>query len=123
MKHLKKFESYSVETNEGLKDTVKKAAQKTKKFFKGHESKEAYEKAQKKLMNDLDKMEKKAEKNDKMVFDRKDLEKQAKENKFLGGFKETKSAKTGKVHVVYNEGTTEFEDLASGAAGATNQNR
>lgn len=120
MKHLKTFESYGTKTNEGLKDIKGKVS----KFATGYASKEERKKAEEAFMKKLEEMEKKAEKeSDDFVFDKAALLKKAKENKFLGELEERTSRKDGRTFVVYVDGRSGFQDLASGAKHSTNQNR
>ena len=118
MKNLKTFESFS--TNEGMKDSFNKGKKAVKKFFKGHESKEAFTKAEKAFMKELSDAETTVKKDeDSFSFDKKGLLKQAKENDYLGKLDMRKSARGKKVtYVVYDKGTTGFEKLASDAASA-----
>lgn len=114
MKNLKTFESFSYqETNEKIKSKVRK-------FFKGHESKEDYEKAKSKFEKELEKVEKKVEKNeDKYSFNKKSLEKQAKGNSYLGKLVERKGGRNkDTTYVVYEKGTTKAKEFAKGAGDA-----
>ena len=112
MKHLKTFESHSLETNEGLKDI----GDTVKKFATGYKNKAEKDKAVKEFNITLNKLEAESKKNKDVVFNRKGLEKRAKDNKYRGELKKVKSAKDGKMHVVFDVKNTKFQDLASGAS-------
>lgn len=106
MKHLKTFEQHSFDdVNEGVK-----------KFFTGHDDKdkdiEDFQKA-------LDEAEERVNKNpNKYVFNRERLEKQAKENNYKGGLRIQRGGRDkSRFYVVYDKGTSGFEDLASAAGG------
>ena len=112
MKHLKKFESFSINEEEG----------KFRKFFTGHESKESRNKAMIDFNKALDEAEKKVSKNpESYVFNRESLEKKAKENNYKGGLRIQKGGRDSKrAYVVYDKGVTGFEDIAGAAGGETN---
>jgi hypothetical protein len=112
MKHIKTFESYSLNEEEG----------KFRKFFTGHESKEDRNKAMLDFQKALDEAEEKVSKNpDDYVFNRENLEKQAKENNYKGGIRIQRGGRrSDKVFVVYDKGVTGFEDIAGAAGGETN---
>ena len=104
MKHLKTFESYSINEEEGIFGNIRKK-------LTGHESGSDKAAAEKRINDRLDELEEKA-KNGKLVFNRALLLKKAKENNFLGDFEERKSAKDGSVVVVYAKKNTPVEDFA-----------
>jgi hypothetical protein len=118
MKHIKKFENFSINEEEGILGGAKK-------FFTGHESSSEKEEARKKFMNDL------AEAEDKLKSDpdeypqsrkweenKKDLIKKAEEDNFNGGLK-TQSSRSGGMYIIYKEGTTGFKSLVSGSSHRT----
>ena len=108
MKHLKTFESFSLNEEEG----------KFRKFFTGHEDKGAKEATKESFYAELDKFEKEAQEDDNMVFNRANLEAKAKENNFKGKLVARESASDNRVYVVYEKGRSGFENIASAAAGS-----
>lgn len=104
MKHLKTFESYSINEEEGILGNIRKK-------FTGHESGDAKASAEKRINDKLAELEEKA-KDGKLVFNKEFLFKKAKENNFLGDFEERASAKDGKINVVYVKKNTPVEDFA-----------
>ena len=111
MKYLKTFENYSINEEE-LFD-------KAKKFFTGHEGKEAKEKAKADFLKSLDEAEELVSKNPKgYVFNRVNLEKKAKQNNYRGGLRIQRGGRdTSRVYIVYDEGATGLEQLSLGASG------
>lgn len=110
MRYLKTFESYSINEEEGLR-----------KFFTGHESGESRDKAMMDFMKALDEAEAAANEDPEGYYFKRDiLERQAKENNYLGGLRTQLNRRDGKIWVVYDKGVTGFEDLASSAGGETN---
>lgn len=107
MKHLQKFESYSVNEEEG----------KFAKFFKGHSSNSDRDAKAQEFASELDSYEEKASSNDKIVFNRQFLEKTAKENNYKGSLEARESRRDGKTHIIYVAGRSDFQKLASNAAG------
>ena len=107
MKHLKKFESYSVNEEEG----------KFAKFFRGHSSVDERDSKMEEFFKELDSYEEKAADNSNIVFNRAFLEKTAKENNYKGSLEARKSARDNKTHVIYVKGQSDFQKLASNAAG------
>jgi hypothetical protein len=112
MKYLKTFENYSPVNEEELFD-------KAKKFFTGHESKEAKEKAKEDFTKALDEAEEMVSKNPEgYVFNRSNLEKKAKENNYKGGLRIQRGGRdTSRVYIIYDLGASGFEKLASGSRG------
>lgn len=112
MKHLKTFESFSINEEEN----------RFRKFLTGHESKESRDKAMVDFHKALDEAEEKVSKDpEAYVFNRESLEKKAKENNYKGGLRIQRGGRDSKrVYVVYDDGITGFQDLASGAGGETN---
>lgn len=110
MKHLKTFESYSINEEEGIR-----------KFFTGHSSKKDAEKAKEDFYKALDEAEEKYnEFPDKYVFNRKSLEKKAASNKYRGGLRiQIGGRDKSRAYVVYDEGTTGFQDITGGSGGLT----
>jgi len=105
MKHIKTFESFSVNEEEGI----------FKKFFTGHEDKEAKEAAKAAFYSELDKMEEENKGNENFVLNRSLLEKDAKENDYKGRLDARRSARDGKTYVLYVPGVTGLQNLASGS--------
>lgn len=108
MKHLKTFESFSI--NEG----------KFKKFFTGHESSDEKESKKTAFFAELDDYEAQAANDSNMVFNRDFIEKKAKENNYKGTLDARPSASDNRVYVTYRTGRTGFEDIASVAANKRN---
>lgn len=110
MKHLKTFESFSINEEEGS----------IRKFFTGHDSKEAKETAQAEFTKALDEAEALVKKSpEDYVFNREALEKQAAENKFLGGLRIQRGGRDPRVFIVYDKGVTGFETIAAASANRT----
>lgn len=111
MKHLRTFESFSINEEEGIK-----------KFFTGHDSKEEMEEAKANFEKALDDAEEQVSKDpENYVFNRESLEKKAKENKYLGGLRIQKGGRSPKIYVVYDRGATGFENVAGSARTAMRQ--
>ncbi len=106
MKHLKDFNQYSINEEEG----------KFSKFFRGYESDEERDTKMMNFYKELDSYEQQAKGDDDIVFNREFLEKQAKENNYKGHLEERQSAGTGKTHIFYVAGKSEFQKIASLAA-------
>lgn len=111
MKHLKTFESYSINEEEGFLD-------KAVKFATGHEDKEDRQKTMTEFMMALDEAEMMvAENPEGYVFNRAALEKKAKENNYKGGLRIQRGGRdTSRVYVVYDAGVSDLETIASAAA-------
>lgn len=109
MKYLKTFENYSPinEEEEGIR-----------KFFTGHDKGER-DKAMLDFHKALDEAQAKVDESpEKYVFNREQLEKKASENNYLGGLRIQRGGRDKtRMYVVYDEGATGFEDIASGAGG------
>ena len=105
MKHLKTFESFSVNEEENI----------FKKFFTGHEDKESKEAAKAAFYSELDRMQEENQWNSNYVLNRSLLETKAKENDFKGKLEERQSQNDGKIYVVYTPGITPLQNLAAGA--------
>lgn len=112
MKYLKTFESYSINEEEELFD-------KAKKFFTGHEGKEDRQKTMTEFMTALGEAEMMvAENPEGYVFNRAALEKKAKENNYKGGLRIQRGGRdTSRVYIVYDEGVSGFQKIASAASG------
>jgi len=112
MKHLRTFESFSLNEEEG----------KFKQFFTGHTDEESKEKAKANFHQALDDADKAVSKNPEgYVFNRESLEKQAAENNYLGGLRIQRGGRDrSRNYVVYDKGVTGFQSLASAAGGETN---
>lgn len=114
MKYLKTFESFSPEAiNE------EEEIRGIRKFFTGHESSEDRDKAMMDFHKALDDAEAEASKNpEKWVFNREALEKQAADNNYKGGLRVQRGGRDkGRIYVVYDEGTSGFQNIASAAGG------
>jgi hypothetical protein len=116
MKYLKTFESFSPINEE------EEIFGKARKFITGHESSEDRNKAMVDFHKALDEAEAKVKENpESYVFKRETLEKQAAENNYLGGIRIQQGGRDkSRLYVVYDEGATGFEELASAAGGETN---
>lgn len=106
MAHVKRFEEFRAEknsTNESVNE-----------LFKSKEKAAQKEKAKKELMAKLDEYEKKG-------YDvrREELVKKAEDNKFRGELVPVKSKKSGKVVVIYKDGLTKLQKVASGTGALT----
>jgi hypothetical protein len=113
MKHLKKFESFSLNEEELLS--------KARKFFTGYEDKEDKNKSKLDFISDLDKYEEIASKNpDKYVFNRDKLEKMAKSDSYKGSLKEITSRRNNKIYINYIDGETPFDTLSRSASKVVN---
>jgi hypothetical protein len=110
MRYIKTFESFSVNEEEGS----------FRKFFTGHESSEARDKAMMDFMKALDEAEARvSEDPSDYVFNREFIENKAKEDNYKGGIRVQRGGGRDKrFYVVYDPGATGFEDLASAAGGA-----
>lgn len=106
MKHLRKFESFSVNEEEGQ----------FRKFFTGHSDSTEEFGTMKTFLTELEKFEKEAETDDRMVFDKEALKAKAKENGYKGHLKEIQSQSNGKWYVTYVTGTSDFQKIAGAAA-------
>lgn len=106
MKHLKRFETYSINEEEG----------KISQFFRGHDSSEDRDSKMREFFKELDSYEEQAKGDDDIVFNREFLEKQAKENNYKGHLEERRSAGTGKNHIFYVTGKSDFQKIAGLAA-------
>lgn len=107
MKHLKTFESYSVNEEEG----------KFASFFTGHGSKDEKNSKIAEFQKQLDAFEAEADSDEDVVFNRANLEKQAKENNYKGKLEKRNSARDHKDYVIYVAGRSGLEAAASAAAG------
>lgn len=106
MKHLRTFESFSLNEEEG----------KFRKFFTGHDDKASKEATKESFYAELDKFEKEAQEDDNMVFNRAYIEKRAKDNNYKGKLVARESASDNRVYVIYELGRTGLEDLGAIAA-------
>jgi len=104
MKHLRKFESFSV--NEEGSFT---------KFFTGHSDKTEKFGTMKTFLADLDKFEEMATKDKDIVFNREKLIQQAKENNYKGHLEE-RDSRTGGTYIIYVTGSSDFDNIANAAA-------
>lgn len=107
MKHIKTFENYSLNEEEGLR-----------KFFTGHDSSEDRDKAMIEFTKALDKAEADVKKNPELyVFNRESLLKAAAENNYLGGLRTQVGGRDrSRYYVVYDAKSTGWHALASSAA-------
>jgi CRISPR/Cas system-associated protein endoribonuclease Cas2 len=106
MRYLKTFESHSINEEEGS----------IRKFFTGHADKTEEVGSMKTFLTELEKFEKEAQTDDRMVFDKEKLKAKAKANGYKGHLKEIESQADGKYYVMYITGTSEFQKMAKGAA-------
>lgn len=106
MKHLKTFESFSINEEEGIR-----------KFFTGHDSSEDRDKAMMNFHKALDEAEAEVQKDpENYVFNRESLEKKAKEDNYKGGIRIQRGGRSPKMYVVYDAGVTGFQKLAGASA-------
>jgi|LakMenEpi03Aug12_release.lakeMendotaPanAssembly.Ray.scaffolds.fasta_scaffold454045_3 hypothetical protein len=105
MKHLKKFESFSLNEEEGS----------FRKFFTGHSDKTEKFGTMKTFLADLDKFEDIAAGNEDIVFNREKLIQQAKENNYKGHLEE-RDSRSGGTYIIYVTGASDFDKVASMAA-------
>lgn len=108
MKHLRTFESFSINEEEGQ----------FRKFFTGHEDTASKEATKESFYAELEKFVEEAKKDDNMVCNRDFIEKKAIENNFKGKLVARESASDGKVYVIYEVGKTGLETMATGARSA-----
>lgn len=109
MKHLKTFENFSINEEEGIR-----------KFFTGHDSAADRDKAMRDFYKALDEAEAKVNEDpEKYNFDRETIEARAKENNYRGGIRIQRGGRnTNILYVVYDAKASGFEQLASAAGGA-----
>lgn len=105
MKYLKTFESHAI-NEEGS----------VRKFFTGHSDPTEEFGTMKTFLTELDKFEKEAASDDRMVFNKESLKAKAKENGYKGQLKEIQSKSDGKWYVTYVAGTSDFQKIAGSAA-------
>jgi hypothetical protein len=105
MKHLRKFESFSVNEEEGS----------FRKFFTGHSDKTEKFGSMKTFLTDLDKFEKMAANDDNIVFNKEKLIQQAKENNYKGHLEE-RDSRSGGTYIIYVTGASDFDKIAGAAA-------
>lgn len=107
MRHLKTFENYSVNEEEG----------KFSRFFTGHDSKDDKNNKIEAFKRQLDSFESEASNDNDLVFNRANLEKQARQNNYKGRLEKRSSARDNKDYVIYVPGRSGLESAASAAAG------
>jgi len=107
MKHLKTFESYSINEEEG----------KFASFFTGHGSKEEKNTKIAEFNQQLDAFEAEAASDEDIVFNRAKLEKQAKDNNYKGKLQKRSSASDDRDYIIYVAGRTGLESAANAASG------
>lgn len=105
MKHLKTFENFSINEEEG----------KFKKFFTGHGSSAEKEEAKNTLLAELDDYSEQAANDDNMVCNKEYILQKAKENNYKGHLDARPSASDNKVYVTYRPGRSGLEDLGASA--------
>ena len=119
LKHLKSFESFATinEEEEGV----------FKKFFTGHASSEEKEEAKQKFMDAITSAEADLKKNPEDYAQSKNWEvtkeklmKQAEANKYKGGLRVQRGGRDPRVFIIYDEGVSGFQKLASASAGEVN---
>lgn len=118
LKHLKSFESFG---------TVNEEEGKFREFFTGHASKEAKEQSKAKFMTALEDAEKALMKNPEDYAQSKNwdvakekLMKQAESNNYKGGLRVQRGGRDPRVFIVYDEGVSGFQKLATASAGEVN---
>jgi hypothetical protein len=106
MKHIKTFESYSLNEEEGLR-----------KFFTGHDSSEDRDKAMIEFNKALAEAEADVNKNpEQYVFNKEALLKAASENNYLGGLRiQVGGRDKSRYYVVYDQKSTGWNSLTSAA--------
>lgn len=108
MKHLKTFESFSINEEEVIR-----------KFFTGHDSSEDRDKSMMDFHKALDEAEAEVSKDpENYVFNRESLEKKAKEDNYKGGIRVQRGGRDPRIYVVYDKVATGFEALAGSASRA-----
>lgn len=92
-----------------------------RKFFTGHESSSSKGEAMASFHKALDEAEAAAKANPEgYVFNRASLESKAKDNNYRGGLRiQTGGRDKSKKYVIYDEGTTGFQKVASGSGSQT----
>jgi hypothetical protein len=105
MKHLKRFETYSINEEEG----------KISQFFRGHDSSEDRDAKMREFFKELDSYEEQAKNDTEIVFNRQSLEKKAKDNNYKGHL-EARDSRSGGTYIIYVDGVSDFGKLASLAA-------
>ena len=126
MKHLKTFESYSPKSEEVVDEGARK-------FFTGHDSKDAAKETEGKILKQTDDFEAKSKTDDKLhtwvqkdgkmatspSFVKSDLVDAAKANNWKGSLKVSKrSSKSGIAYVGYYDGKTPVGNMFGGGGGA-----
>lgn len=105
MKHIKKFENYSINEEEGA----------FRKFFTGHSDKTEKFGTMKTFLTDLAKFEKEAASDKDIVFNKEKLTKQAKDNNYKGHL-EKRDSRSGGTFIIYINGASEFQKIAGAAS-------
>jgi hypothetical protein len=107
MAHIKRFEEFRTELN-----STNESA--TNELFKSKEKKADLEAAKKAFDEKLGEYEKKG-----FEVNKEALIKKAEDNKYRGELKAIKSKKSGKVIVIYQDGLTKLQKIASGTGAMT----
>ena len=105
MKHLRKFEAFSVNEEEGS----------FRKFFTGHSDPTEKFGTMKTFLTELDKFEEMAAEDEDIVFNREKLIQQAKENNYKGHLEE-RDSRSGGTYIIYVTGASDFDKIATAAA-------
>jgi hypothetical protein len=112
MKHIKTFESFSINEEEGVWGDFKS--------FAGIEDNAEVMKRKEKFLADLQEIEKEVEGSTNVVFNKESLVKQAKDNSYRGKL-EIAGSRTGNNVVVYKVEHTGLEKLAKVATPTSKQ--
>jgi len=107
MAHIKRFEEFRTEKNSTNESAVNE-------LFKSKEKAAELEASKKAFAEKLDEYEGKG-----FEVNREGLTKKAEENKYRGELKAVKSRKSGKVIVIYKDGLTKLQKIASGTGQLT----
>ena len=108
MKHLSTFESFSI-NEEGI-------FSKAKKWATGHEDSTERFGTMKSFLSDLKNFEEEANNDDNIVFNKAKLEKDAKENNYLGKLDKRVGGASNKEYVIYVPGRSGLQTVAGAAA-------
>ena len=105
MKHLKRFETYSINEEEG----------RISQFFRGHDSSEERDSKMREFYKELDSYEEQAKNDSEIVFNRSSLEKKAKDNNYKGRL-EARDSRSGGTYIIYVDGMSDFNKITNAAA-------
>jgi hypothetical protein len=105
MRHIKTFETYSINEEEG----------RISQFFRGHDSSEDRDAKMREFFKELDSYEEEAKNDSEIVFNRQSLEKKAKDNNYKGRL-EARDSRSGGTYIIYVDGMSDFDKIANAAA-------